>query len=180
MNEIAERYLIMNGFDGALAILGVVIGSYIAGVSDVKIILSTGFGASLAMGISGALGAFMAEKAQRIRNIKELEQAMFTNLKNSIINRASIVAVIYVALIDAISPIITASIALFPFILSFYGFLSLRNAIIASVILNMSVLFILGIFLGRISKSNMITQGALMVLAGIVTLLLLFTLKLAF
>lgn len=179
-NEIAERYLIMNGFDGALAMLGIVIGSYIAGVNDAKIILSAGFGASLAMGISGAWGAFMAEKAQRVKKIKELEQAMFTDLKNSIISRASIVAVLWVALVDALSPIITALIALSPFLLSFYGLLSLGNALITSIILNISTLFILGLFLGRISKSNMITQGALMILAGITTLLLLLALKLAF
>jgi predicted membrane protein (TIGR00267 family) len=169
----------VNGFDGALAILGVVIGSYIAGVSDAKIILSAGFGASLAMGISGAWGAFMAEKAQRAKNIKELEQAMFTDLKNSIIGRASIVAVLWVALVDALSPIITAFIALSPFLFSFYGLASLENALIASIILNLTVLFILGLFLGRISKSNMITQGVLTVLAGIVTLLLLLALGLA-
>ncbi|MEM3438029.1 MAG: VIT1/CCC1 transporter family protein [Nitrososphaerales archaeon] len=170
----------MNGFDGALAMLGIVIGSYIAGVNDARIILSTGFGASLAMGISGAWGAFMAEKAQRVRKIKELEQAMFTDLKNSIIDKASTVAVIWVALVDALSPIITALISLLPFFISLYGFLSLGNAIITSMILNIFTLFILGLFLGRISRSNMITQGTIMTLAGIVTLFLLFALKLAF
>ncbi|MCP8313729.1 MAG: hypothetical protein H3Z53_05085 [archaeon] len=179
-SEIAERYLIMNGFDGALAILGVVIGSYVVGANDAKIILSAGFGVSFAMGISGAWGAFMAERAQRAKNIKELEQAMFTELKDSIIGRASVVAVLWVALVDALSPIITAFIALSPFLFSFYGLVSLGNALIASIILNLTVLFILGLFLGRISKSSMIKQGALMVLAGIFTLLFLLALELAF
>ncbi|MCP8307279.1 MAG: hypothetical protein H3Z53_00510 [archaeon] len=170
----------MNGFDGALAILGVIMGSYVVGVRDAKIILSAGFGASFAMGISGAWGAFMAERAQRVKNIKELEQAMFTDLKNSIIDRASIVAVFWVALVDALSPIITAFIALSPFLLPFYGLVSLGNALIASIILNLTTLFILGLFLGRISKSSKITQGALMILAGIVTLLFLLALELAF
>ncbi|MGQ9469253.1 MAG: VIT1/CCC1 transporter family protein [Nitrososphaerales archaeon] len=169
----------MNGFDGALAILGVVLGSYVVGVNDAKIILSAGFGASFAMGISGAWGAFMAERAQRVKSIKELEKAMFTELKNSIISRASTVAVLWVALVDALSPIIAALIALSPFLFSFYGFVPLGNAIVASIVLNLTVLFILGLFLGKVSKSSKIRQGVLMVLAGIVTLLFLLALELA-
>lgn len=170
----------MNGFDGALAILGVIIGSYVVGVNDARIILSAGFGASFAMGISGAWGAFMAERAQRVKGIKELEQAMFTELKGSIIGRASIVAVLWVALVDALSPIVTAFITLSPFLLSFYGLMSLGNAVIASIILNLTTLFILGLFIGRISKSSMVKQGVMMILAGIVTLLFLLVLNLAF
>ncbi len=170
----------MNGFDGALAILGVIIGSYVVGVNDAKIILSAGLGVSFAMGISGAWGAFMAERAQRVKNIKELEQAMFTDLKNSIIDRASIVAVLWVALVDALSPIITALITLSPFLLALYGILPLGDAMIASIILNLTVLFTLGLFLGRVSKSSKFKQGILMVLAGIVTLLFLLLLELAF
>ncbi len=170
----------MNGFDGALAILGVIIGSYVVGVNDAKIILSAGIGVSFAMGISGAWGAFMAEKAQRVKNIKELEHAMFTDLKNSIIDRASIVAVLWVALVDALSPIITALITLSPFLLAFYNILPLGDAMMASIILNLAVLFALGLFLGRVSKSSKFKQGILMVLAGTVTLLFLLLLELEF
>ncbi|MCP8305315.1 MAG: hypothetical protein H3Z50_07635 [archaeon] len=179
-NEIARRYLLLNGFDGALATLGVIIGAYIAGGIDAKIILSAGFGASLAMGISGAWGAFVAERAERIRCLKELEQAMFTELKNSIIEKASKVATLWVALIDALSPILTAFITLSPFLLSVYGLMPLDSAFIVAIILNMATLFSLGLFLGRISRSNMILQGALMVLTGVITLFFLLALGLVF
>jgi predicted membrane protein (TIGR00267 family) len=75
----------MNGFDGALTTLGVIMGAYIAGVLEIKLILSAGFGASLAMGISGATGAYMAEKAERVKSMKELEEAMFTTLNDTVI-----------------------------------------------------------------------------------------------
>lgn len=177
--EIAERYLIMNGFDGALATLGVILGSYIAGVIDVRVVLSAGFGASFAMGISGAWGTFVAERTQRVKSIKELEKAMFAELKNSIIGKASRVAIIWLALVDALSPILTSVVTLLPFIMSFYGLMPLGNALIASVILNLMTLFTLGLFLGRISKSSMILQGILMVLAGIFASLFLLALGLA-
>ncbi len=177
--EIAERYFIMNGFDGALATLGVVIGSYIAGHLDARVILSAGFGASLAMGISGAWGAFMAERTQRVKDMKELEQAIFSELKNSIIGKASRVAMMWIALVDALSPVVTSLVTLLPFILSFHGLMSLGDALLASILLNLTTLFTLGLFLGRISKSSMILQGILMVLAGIVASLLLLILGLA-
>ncbi|MGQ9719267.1 MAG: VIT1/CCC1 transporter family protein [Nitrososphaerales archaeon] len=177
-SEIAERYFIMNSFDGALATLGVILGAYIAGIIDPHIILSAGFGASFAMGISGAWGAFVTERAQRAKSIKELEQAMFTELKDSIIVRASRAATIWVAFVDALSPIIAAFVTLSPFLLSLYSLISSGEAFVASIVLNMTTLFILGLFLGRISRSSMIKQGLLMVLAGVITLLFLFALGL--
>ena len=60
---IARRYFVMNGFDGAMTIFGIVLGSWIAKVTKPEIILLAGFGACLAMGVSGFFGAFMAEKS---------------------------------------------------------------------------------------------------------------------
>ncbi|MCP8322756.1 MAG: hypothetical protein L6N96_01060 [Candidatus Methylarchaceae archaeon HK02M2] len=179
-NEIARRYFLLNGFDGTLTTLGVIIGAYIAGGIDSKIILSAGFGASIAMGISGAWGAFLAERAERVRGMRELEQAMFTELKNSIIDRASKVAILWVAVVDALSPILTAFITLLPFVFSFYGMIPIGSAFIAAIALNMATLFALGLFLSRISKSNMLLQGALMVMTGVITLFFLLILGLAF
>jgi hypothetical protein len=47
---IARRYFIMNGFDGAMTIFGIVLGSWMAGVTKPEVILLAGFGACLAMG----------------------------------------------------------------------------------------------------------------------------------
>ena len=53
VGEIARRYFAMNAFDGVLTIIGVLVGSYTAGVTDARIVLTTGFSTALAMGISG-------------------------------------------------------------------------------------------------------------------------------
>ena len=71
---IARRYFVMNGFDGAMTVFGIVLGSWIAGVSKPNIIILAGLGACLAMGISGFSGAYMAEKAERERHLKEMEE----------------------------------------------------------------------------------------------------------
>jgi hypothetical protein len=53
-DEIARRYFVMNAFDGALTILGVVVGFAISHEGNARLVLSAGAGASLAMGISRA------------------------------------------------------------------------------------------------------------------------------
>jgi predicted membrane protein (TIGR00267 family) len=159
----------MNGFDGALTTLGIIMGAYVAGVNESRLILITGFGASLAMGISGATGAYMAEKAERTRSMKELEEAMFTKLNDSLIEKASNAAVYFVSFIDALAPIATAFISLLPFIASNLDVIQIELAFISSIILNMVTLFVLGVFLGKSSRSNIFVYGGLMVLAGFVT-----------
>jgi len=68
----------MNGFDGAMTTFGIILGSWIAGVTKPEVVLLAGFGACLAMGVSGFFGALMAEKAERERHLKEMEEATKT------------------------------------------------------------------------------------------------------
>ena len=71
---IVRRYFVMNGFDGAMTMLGITLGSWAAQVENAEIIVLAGIGACIAMGVSGFSGAYMAEKAERERHLKELEE----------------------------------------------------------------------------------------------------------
>ena len=53
ISEIARRYFAMNSFDGILAILGVLVGSYLADVRAATVVIVTGMATSVSMGISG-------------------------------------------------------------------------------------------------------------------------------
>ena len=55
---IARRYFVLNGFDGAMTVFGIVLGSWVSGVTDSSIIILAGLMTSLAMGLSGFFGAF--------------------------------------------------------------------------------------------------------------------------
>ena len=175
-DEIARRYFVMNAFDGALTILGVIIGAFVGGAVDPKVIISAGVGASLAMGLSGGIGAYMAERAERERALKELEAHMFRDLQNTVIGRASRAAAYWVAFVDAISPATAALIPLFPLILAKLKLVPVDMAMLASIALNMATLFVLGAFLGRTSKENIWVHGMIMMGAGalVATLLFLF------
>lgn len=170
--DISERYFVINAFDGAMVMLGAIIGAYVAGSLDPRILVSVGLGASLAMGISGFSGAYLTEKAMMKKKIKELEEAMFADLEGTVIEDASKVAVMWIAFVDGISPALAAVVSLSPFILALLGLLPVSIAVIASVALIVAILFVLGAYLGRISEGNVLIFGAHTALAGIVTALL--------
>jgi len=174
---IARRYFVMNGFDGAMTIFGIVLGSWIAKVTKPEIILLAGFGACLAMGVSGFFGAFMAEKAERKRHLKDMEEAT-KNRVDPIHYEAARFVVIYVALIDGLSPALTATISLTPFILASMKIISISNAYFASLALSMVTLFLLGIYLGKIAKENGWLYGVAMIVVGAITALTIFIIQL--
>ena len=62
---ISRRYFIMNAFDGATTILGIVIGAYVVGITNELWVIWSGLGAALAMGLSGFAGAYMIKEAER-------------------------------------------------------------------------------------------------------------------
>jgi predicted membrane protein (TIGR00267 family) len=175
--EIARRYFVMNAFDGALTVLGIVLGAYIAGVRDEGIVVSAVLGASLAMGLSGVWGAYMAEKAERTRKLKELETALFTNLKNTRLHRASMTVIVWLAVVDGGSPVMVALAAITPFFLSRLGVFSFTLSVYLSIFVSLATLFALGVFLGRISRENMVFQGLKMASAGVIIATILLILK---
>ena len=167
-DEIARRYLVLNAFDGVLATLGIIAGAYFAGALHPRLILIASLGGSTAMGISGAWGAYLTERAERKRAMRELEEALFTSLRGSTFEASSRAAVFLLAVVDGLSPVLTSLVCLAPLMVSLFGAIPLGAAVALSIALALAVLFSLGIFVARISDSNLVLQGALMALAGFV------------
>ncbi len=174
---IARRYFVMNGFDGAMTVFGIVLGSWIAGVSKSGIIVLAGLGACLAMGFSGFFGALMAEQAERERRLKEMEVATNNNV-DPIHYEAARFVTFYVAFIDGLSPALTAIISLTPFILVSAGLMPIWDAYITSLALSLITLFLLGIYLGKVAKENGWFYGVAMLTVGAFTALIVFLIQL--
>ena len=163
----------MNAFDGVLTIIGVLMGNFVAGVNDARIVLSTGLATSIAMGVSGLWGAYLTESAERKRDLDELSRITLTDLTNTRIGRAQRAAIIIVAIVDGLSPFLAALIVLIPFIIA-VGSADLTWAYYTSLGLALFTLFSLGLFLGRISQGRMIIYGLKTVLAGVVSIVISF------
>lgn len=167
LDEIARRYFVINAFDGSMTMLGIISGVLFSNITDYRIIINSGLGACIAMGVSGVSGTYMSEKAERTRDLRELEDAMLTNLENSIISEASHFAAVFIALIDGVSPVIAGLVPLIPFFFARSGLLHFSLAVRASIALNLLTLFILGAFLGKVSGEGVLRKGIIMMTAGL-------------
>jgi predicted membrane protein (TIGR00267 family) len=168
---IARRYFAMNAFDGVLTIIGVLMGSFTAGVEDSRIVVSTGLATCVAMGISGLWGAYLTEAAERKRSLSELEGYTLTDLNDTSLGEASRAAVVIVALVDGLSPFLAALVILTPFFFPRL-FPNPRWIYFTAIGLALLTLFGLGAFLGRISRRNILGYGLRTIIAGIVSILI--------
>jgi predicted membrane protein (TIGR00267 family) len=159
----------MNAFDGALTMLGVVIGAYVAGILNPAPILTAAISGSIAMGISGISGAYMTEKAERTKKLKELERAMLTDLKDGLHHKSHKFATIFAALVDGLSPALAAMIVVSPFFMVYPGFITVESAFISCIIMTLITLTFLGIYLAKISDESMIKYGIQMLVVGMAT-----------
>ncbi|MBS7650385.1 MAG: VIT1/CCC1 transporter family protein [Candidatus Bathyarchaeia archaeon] len=177
VTAIYRRYFVMNAFDGALTALGVVLGAWASGAIQPRIIVGAGVGVSLAMGMSGFSGAYLAERAERLRRLRELERSLLRSLERSVHGRALRTAIIWAAAVDALSPALSSLTSISPFIAAEHGVVSVSEAAAASVIIIFAILFILGVFTGRVSREHAFISGLRMLIVGVLTaaLILLWT-----
>lgn len=170
VGKITRRYFVMNAFDGALTMLGVVIGAYVSGaINQPTIIISAGIAGSVAMGASGISGAYMTEKAERTKKLKKLEKAMLSDMKKSVHGKSQRFATIFAALVDGFSPALAAMVVISPFFLANFGLISYEIAFFVCITITMIVLVSLGVYLAKISDESLIKYGILMLFVGLIT-----------
>ncbi len=175
-SKIARRALANNSFDGVLTMIGIMTGQYLAGVSNPGTVIQVGVAASIAIGVSGLSGAYLAESAERERELAELERLSLTDLSNTKIGRASRMAVLVVSLVDGLSPLVSSMIVLIPFFVApMIGDIIVSYAL--SLIIGLVGLFGLGVFLGHISGRSLVGYGLRTTAAGIVAVALNFLLN---
>ena len=171
VGEIARRYFAMNAFDGILTIIGVLMGNLSAGVDNPNVVITTGLSTCIAMGISGLWGSYLTESAERKHNLEELGRSTLTDLNNTKIGKASRYAAIIISIVDGLSPFLAALLVLIPFFLNAM-FPTIQIVYYTTLGVALVTLFGLGIFLGNISKDNLIISGVKTVVAGIVSIVI--------
>ena len=173
--QIARRALANNSFDGVLTMIGVLTGNYLGGIRDATTVIRIGVAASISIGISGLWGAYLAESAERGRELAQLERVSLIDLSGTKFSRAARTAVTVVSLVDGLSPLLASMIVLLPFFVA-----PLIGNILLSYGLSLAVglmsLFALGMFLGHISERSRVGYGLRTVFAGIVAVVIIFLL----
>ena len=175
--EIARRYLAMNAFDGALTMLGILLGGLISlGTADPEIVFSSillaSIGTTVAMAVSGLSGSYLTESAERDREVEELEKAMLSDLSKSEYTRATRTTSVVVAIVDGLSSSMTAFFIIIPLVLAAVNVIAIDIAFYSAILVCMLALFMLGVFLGTVSRKNIWISGTKTLLAGIIIAML--------
>ena len=174
--NILRRYFVMNGFDGALTALGIIIASIIIKSTEAKTLLFIGIGASISMGVSGFWIAYLTERAERTKERKELEKDMVTELNDTKFTKANFWTSLIIAAVDGISPFMFSMISISPFLFVIPGWITMTTGYIIAISLVGVEVIILGVFLGAISKENKLIYAlkiipAALIVAGLTFLL---------
>lgn len=175
--EVARRYFFLSAFDGALAAFGIVAGASLVNDVSPAFVVAAGIGASLAMLVSGVAGAYITEEAESRRRIKELEEAMLVDMRESEVVDVSIKGAVVAALINGLAAFMTAVIVLTPYILAVFNPSFAAYAMHVTFATALSVLFLLGMALAKISGQNIIIMATKMTALGVITILVIMLLN---
>ena len=167
-HEIVRRYIIINSFDGALTILGIVVAVFMSGITDPKLIIIPSIGASIAMCVSGIWGSYAAERVEIKKKIRTIEAHLMKDLSGTEFSRKRERMAWVIGIVDGVIPLIIALILIFPFFCVPAGCLTMQAAYYLSFALIAVNLFGLGVFAGRIAKESVVKHGFMMLLAGVI------------
>lgn len=176
-SSIFRRYLVVNGFDGALTMLGLIIGFMVSSATDLAVIVNACLAAAIALGMSGISSAWVSEVAERKRTLAKLEQAMITDLKDSFHGDAARWVPPLVAMVNGGAPLLISLLIIAPLWLARNG-VPLPAAPFHLAIGTATVLiFVLGVLLGRIAGVSWLRSGlrTVAIAAMTVTLIYFFT-----
>jgi len=163
MDQIGARYFVLNGFDGILTVLGVIIGSYITG-TEISNVLIGGFGAATGLFFSGLSAAYITERAQRTKELNKVEEHMKTDLSGTKKEKEVKESIKKTSIINGVSPLLFSTIVLSPFIAGKFVEIGLVYEI--SFVISLISLAVLGAYLPEDNRLK-IKSAVWMILAGI-------------
>ena len=173
-HDIVRRYFVVNGFDGALTMLGLIIGFLISDPADLSVIINVCMAAAIALTMSGISSAYVSESAERQRALGKLEQAMISDLKESAHGDASRWVPLLIALVNGLAPLVISLLILIPLWLSIAGVPLPVDPLTAAIIIALFLIFLLGVFLGRIAGVSWLRSGMQTLVIAVLTVLLIY------
>lgn len=173
-HDIARRYFIVNGFDGALTMLGLIVGFIFSSSVNISVILNACLGAAIALGMSGMSSAYVSEYAERKNALNKLEKAMISDLQDSTHGDAARGVPFLIALVNGMAPLLISLLILIPVFLSHFGIVMPVSPLYISVLIALILIFLLGVFLGRIANISWLRSGAQTLIIALLTTIIIY------
>ena len=146
--------------DGALSTLGIVVG---ASSAESTVIVAAAVGGTIANGIANILSASSAAQAVYHGELREVEKAMvYGDLTGTTIDKKIGRQAMFAGMADGLATVIGGAVPILPLL-----FLTGNAALFSSIgLVVLSVVFI-GVYLGKVSKRNLILSGLKMAVYSI-------------
>ena len=176
-HRIARRYFVVNGFDGALAMLGLIIGFAISAPDNLAVIINVCLGAGIALSMSGISSAYISEAAERKRALEKLEEAMVADLSASAHGDAARRVPLIIALVNGLAPLAISLLILTPLWLATSGVQLPVSPLHAAIAITLLLIFLLGVFLGRIAGISWLRSGLQTLLVALITAVIIYLLE---
>lgn len=176
-HNIARRYFFTNGYEGALTMLGLLMGFYASGDVPVRTAISACMGAAIALCISGLSSAYISESEERKKELADLENALVDDLSDTDFSKAMKWTPIWIALVNGFAPFLISIVIIFPLWLVQFGVSFPLPPLEASIASALLVIFFLGIFLGKATGAFWLVTGLRALLIAVLTCLVILSLK---
>jgi predicted membrane protein (TIGR00267 family) len=167
---IARRYFVVNGFDGALTMLGILTGFHVGGVEDLRVVISACVGAAVALAMSGLSSAYISERAERRKALAELEESMIADLKGSAHGSAARWVPLLIAAVNGLAPLVLSLIIILPLGLAHLGLALPFPPLVMAIAAALALIFLLGVFLGQIGNTLWLWSGVQALLIALCTM----------
>ena len=167
---IARRYFVVNGFDGALTMLGILTGFHVGGVENLRVVISACVGAAVALAMSGLSSAYISERAERRKALAELEESMIADLKGSAHGSAARWVPLLIAAVNGLAPLVLSLIIILPLGLAHLGLPLPFPPLVMAIAAALALIFLLGVFLGQIGNTLWLWSGVQALLIALCTM----------
>ena len=174
---LARRYFVVNGFDGALTMLGLATGFLISDQTSPAVMLDACLGAAVALFMSGSSSAYISEAAEKQLELSQLEKSMLVTLAATSHGDAARKTPLIIAAINGLSPLLMSLLIITPLFLARAEWLAPKHALPLMLALALLVIFALGVFLGRISSRFWLYAGLRSLGIAVLTIALIYFLN---
>jgi len=171
---ILRRYFVVNGFDGALTMLGLLMGFILSETTELSVVITACLGAAIALGVSGVSSAYVSERAESLHALSKLQGAMLSDMQQSAHSQAARWVPMITAFVNGAAPLFISLLIISPVFLARTGWPLFMPPLLLAIIIALGLIFLLGVFLGRIADISWLRSGLQTLLVALFTMLLVF------
>ena len=168
-HDIVRRYFVVNGFDGALTMLGLIMGFLFSPTIELSVIINACLGAAIALGMSGMSSAYVSEYAERQRALGKLEEAMMSDLHETAHGNAARGVPLLIALVNGLAPFMISLLILIPLFISDSGITLPLPPLYIAIVIALFLIFLLGVFLARVAGISWLRSGLQTLFVAVMT-----------